>query len=271
MSMKFPALKAIVFVLVSTLPAIGHEFWISPQDYRIESGDSIVADLRVGQNFKGAAFGFIPPNFVRFDLVSGDTVLPIDGRIGDRPALNMASPDDGLWIVVHETTDSLLTWDSWEEFKSFVEHKKLGDTLEQHAARGLSQEGIKERYRRFAKSLIAVGDGAGADREVGLRTEIVAKSNPYTDDLSNGLPILVLLDGASRPNVQVEIFDRAPDGEVSVFTAMTDSVGQANIPVESGHEYLLDVVTMLPIDPVDPEKDPTWESLWASLTFRMPE
>ncbi|MGB5560480.1 MAG: DUF4198 domain-containing protein [Paracoccaceae bacterium] len=268
--MNFPALKSLAFLLISTLPALGHEFWISPQSYQIEAGENIVADLRVGQNFSGAAFGFIPPNFVRFELVSGATTVPVKGRIGDRPALNMAAPDEGLWVVVHETTDSLLTWASWDKFVSFVDHKKLDNTLELHAERGLSQDGVKERYRRFAKALVAVGAGEGQDREVGLRTEIVAGANPYIDNITNGLPVLVLYEGAPRPVAQIEVFDRDPSGEVTTFTLMTDAEGRADIPVEPGHEYLLDAVKMLPLYPDDPANEPVWESLWAALTFRVP-
>lgn len=269
--MKIPALKSLVFLLVSTLPAIGHEFWISPLDYQIEESENVIADLRVGQDFKGANFGYIPQNFVRFELVAGERAIQVVGRIGDRPALNMAAPDDGLWVVVHETNDSLLTWDSWEEFVNFVDHKKLAGTLELHAERGLSQEDVRERYRRFAKALVAIGDGRGQDRPVGLRTEIVANANPYTDDLSGGLPVSVLFEGAPRSGVQVEVFDRDPADDVTTFTVMTDGEGRAVIPVQPGHEYLLDSVVMLPLYPDDPGGDPVWESLWAAMTFRVPE
>ncbi len=268
--MKVPTLHVLTLMLASALPAVAHEFWIQPQDYAVETGAAIRADLRVGQEFKGAAFSYIPQNSVRFDIVSGDTVIPVDSRIGDRPALDMAAPGDGLWIVVHETTDSSLTWDSWEKFVDFVEQKKLDGVLSLHAERDLPQEDVKERYRRFAKALVAVGEGSGADREVGLRTEIVALANPYTDDLPGGLPVRVLYQGEPREEVQIEIFDRDPEGMVSIRTEITDAEGVASIPVEAGHEYLLDSVTMLPLAADDAAESEVWESLWASLTFRVP-
>ena len=85
--------QTLVFLLATlgALPALGHEFWISPEAYQIDPGQSIRADLRVGQNFNGSAYSFIPRNFDRFDLVAGDDVVTVDGRLGDRPALNMAA------------------------------------------------------------------------------------------------------------------------------------------------------------------------------------
>lgn len=257
--------------LFSTPAAFGHEFWISPQEYQVNAQEPIVAALRVGQGFKGASYAFLPPEFKRFDLVQGDMVRAVEGRIGDRPALNMAAPNDGLWIIVHETRDYILRYNEAEKFVSFVTHKDFAQVVDQHAERGLPPEGFAENYRRFGKSLVAVGAGTGQDREVGLRTEIIARANPYTDDLSAGLPIEVLFEGAPRSNAQVEIFARYGADDVRVSTLHTDEMGRALIPVEPGVEYLLDAVVMLPLEAKDPAQDPVWESLWASLTFKTPQ
>jgi len=269
--MKTLSIFLLAFTLASTSVAVGHEFWISPEDYTVEPGENIVANLRVGQGFEGVKFSYIPSNFERFELVNGATVLDVEARIGDRPALNMQAPGPGLWIVVHETTDSRLTYQEWDTFFSFVQHKDLSGTLENHAARGLPQVKFKEVYRRFVKSLIAVGAGAGADQNVGLRTEIIAGLNPYTDDLSGGMPVTVFFEGAPRVDVLVEIFDRDSAGVVTITTTRTDLNGQANIPVSDGHEYNLDAVVMLPVNASDPLVDPVWLSLWAGLTFAVPQ
>ena len=117
---------------------------------------------------------------------------------------------------------------------------------------------------------IAVGDGAGADREAGLETEIVALANPYTDDLSDGLPVRVLYQGAPRADAQVELFAKSPEGEVEITLLRTDAEGVALLPVTPGQVYLADAVVVRPLEPVA-EDDPVWESLWASLTFKVPE
>ena len=115
-----------------------------------------------------------------------------------------------------------------------------------------------------------MGDGAGADAEVGLVTEIVAEANPYTDDMSGGFPIRVLYNGAPRADAQVELFARPPSGEVEVSLHRTDADGRVTLPVRPGYSYLADAVVLRPMEP-QAEKDPVWESLWASLTFAVPE
>ncbi|MGJ8585192.1 MAG: DUF4198 domain-containing protein [Marinosulfonomonas sp.] len=268
--MTFRIFLSLLMTLASTSFVFGHEFWISPVQYSVTTDENIVADLRVGQNFKGGAFAYIPDNFERFEIANGEDVLAVPGRIGDRPALNMQAPRDGLWVVIHETTDSNLTYRDWDLFADFVEHKDLTGTIEAHLARNLSKVGVKETYRRFAKSLIAVGTPTGADREFGLRTEIIAEANPYVDDLSAGFPVRVMFEGAPRRAVQLEIFDKDPAGEVRVSTLRTDNEGRVRVPVQKGHAYNLDAVVMLPLEVSDPETDPAWQSLWAGLTFAVP-
>ena len=267
--MTFRIFLSLLMTLASTSFVFGHEFWISPVQYSVTTDESIVADLRVGQNFKGGAYAYIPNNFVRFEIANGDEAISVEGRIGDRPALNMVPPHEGLWVVVHETTDNKLTYRDWELFTGFVEHKDLTGTVEAHLTRNLSKVGVKETYRRFAKSLIAVGTAAGADQDFGMRTEIIAEANPYVDDLSAGFPVRVMFEGAPRRDVQLEVFEKDPSGEVTVSTLRTDEEGRVHVPVQKGHEYNLDAVVMLPLEVQDPETDPAWQSLWAGMTFKV--
>jgi hypothetical protein len=256
-------------LLLSAGPLCAHEFWIEPHVFELPRNAPLVADLRVGSELKGAAHSYNPDRFRRFDLVNGGMEASVPGRLGDRPALDVVPDGDGLTTIVHATTDNLLTYRSWAQFEEFCRHKDFPWALERHVARGLDTEKVRERYSRYAKSLVALGDGRGADVVAGLTTEIVALANPYTDDLSQGFPVRVLYRGAPRADVQVELFERAPDGEVSITLHRTDADGRVALPVKPGHVYLVDSVVMRELE-IAEEGDPAWESLWASLTFAVP-
>ncbi|WP_323034675.1 DUF4198 domain-containing protein [Pararhodobacter sp.] len=263
-------LLSLYLTLFTALPSAAHEFWIDPHDFSIATDEPLIADLRVGQNFEGTALSYIERNFTRFELAVGDSLQPVTGRLGDRPAVQIAAHPEGLGIVLYETTDSFVDYDDWSRFVSFVEHKAFPETLARHAERGLPETGFTEVYTRHVKSLIAIGAGAGQDHAFGLRTEFVALANPYTDDLSAGFPVQLLLDGAPRANVQVELWDRAPDDSVTVTVHHTDDTGQATLPVQPGHVYMVDAVTMLETDPLIAPRNAVWMSLWAALTFAVP-
>ena len=271
MRINRPLLWVLGAIITLAHGAHAHEFWVSMDEYQVETGTPMTAQLRVGESLKGVGYPYIPDRATRFDLVIGDTVTPVDARLGDRPALNMVAPEDGLVIVVHETSDLNLIYRDLSKFEKFTTHKDYPDAVEQHLARGLPDTDFKETYRRYAKALVAVGDGVGADRVVGLKTEIVALANPYTDDLSDGLPVLVLLDGEPRQNSQVEVFAKSPDGAVQVSQIRTDDTGRATVTVAPGVEYLLDAVVLEDTGNDDPEQGAVWHSLWAALTFRVPQ
>lgn len=263
-------LASLVAFLFFVPAATAHEFWIEPETYTVDPGDPIIAELRVGQDFKGAAQTYFPDRFARFDVKMGESTRAVEGRIGDRPAMTFVPEGEGLAVVIHETKGHTLRYSSRDLFENFVEHKDLGDVLERHAARGLPELEFREAYTRYAKSLVAVGDGAGADTAVGLHTEIVALTNPYTDELSDGLGVRVLLDGKPRADAQVEVFARDGDGNVTQSFYRTDAAGETVIPVDPATEYMVDAVVMEDTGNDDPEAGPVWHSAWANLTFRTP-
>ena len=155
----------------------------------------------------------------------------------------------------------------WEKFQIFADHKGFADMRARHEARGLPTEGFSETYRRFAKALVAVGDGAGADAATGMETEFVALTNPYTD-AAGAVRVRLLYQGAPRVEAQVEVFEKSGAGAVVITYLATDAKGEAVIPVRPGHRYLLDAVVLREA----PDGDgPVWESLWAAMTFAVPD
>lgn len=235
----------------------------------VAPNDMVVADIKVGENFKGTTLSYLPAQSARLGYVSAGIVTDFTPRLGDKPAVSLPAPAQGLLTLVYETKANTLTYREWQKFLNFTSHKAFPQAVEAHTARGLPQTGFKERYYRHVKSLIAVGQGAGADQALGLRLELVALDNPYTT--TKGVIAVQLLDnGAPRPMTQIEIFEMAPDDTVTVSTTTTDERGHARVPLRAGHRYLVDAVIMLDTGNDDVEDAPVWESRWAGLTFAVP-
>lgn len=268
MTLTFKIFAASICILAPQVQA--HEFWIDAEDYTVPSGDPVSARFVNGENLAGSALSWIPNRSVRFDMVVEDEVREVPARIGDNPAFSVADLPDGLLTILHETTDRSLIYSEWAKWVKFTDHKALQSAQQGHLDRGLPQELFSESFRRFAKALIAVGDGAGQDADRGLLIEIVAEANPYTADVSGGLPVQVLYRGAPRAEAQIEMFEKDAAGEVAITLHTTDAEGRAVVPVLPGHTYLLDSVA---IEPLEPEKvgDPVWQTNWAALTFAVPE
>jgi len=262
----------LLVALIFSGPIYAHEFWISPVEFQVRVNSPIAAHFRVGQDFKGGSHSYLSRYTTRHELHHSGAVLEMSAREGDRPAMQHPGLEDGLAVLVHETTDSTLTYREFEKFINFIKHKNFEGLPEAHMARGLPDVGFVESYRRFAKSLISVGHGAGQDRQIGLEIEIVALSNPYTDDLSEGLAVQVFLNGTPRADVQIEVFSRRAGTKEPALIQLyrTDALGIARFPVINGHEYMVDNVALRPVEAASAD-DPVWHSLWANLTFAVPE
>ncbi|MEO0918030.1 MAG: DUF4198 domain-containing protein, partial [Pseudomonadota bacterium] len=103
------------FLIASSLACIfsaakAHEFWIDPVEHMVAPGDPVVADIRVGEEYEGTAFAYIPQRFRRFDVAHNGRVLAMPGTVGDRPAMRLKSAPEGLLVVIHATTDQHITW-----------------------------------------------------------------------------------------------------------------------------------------------------------------
>lgn len=252
-------------IALAPAPGLAHELWLDAQEWQVAPGDTLQLNLRNGEGFKGVDLGWFAAQIARLDHIAGGAVTPVPGRMGDIPAV-VVTAEPGLNVVIYQSTSSQLTYAIWEKFENFLRHKDAMWVQQAHAARGFSPDGITESYTRHAKALITAGPG-GMDAPAGLDTEFVALADPAAPGLS-AMPVRLLYQGQPRGDAQVEIFDRAPDGTVTVTLTRTDGDGMALIPVATGHAYLVDAVLLRP---VTDNPDVQWHSLWAALTFAVPE
>ncbi|WP_227268057.1 DUF4198 domain-containing protein [Roseobacter weihaiensis] len=262
---------SIILALFAGAPALAHEFWIEPEQYQVESGAPVIASLKNGQKFKGVSQAYFENRFTRFETIRGETVKPVDGRLGDSPALQTIAPDEGLLVIVHETTPSTLTYQEWEKFLAFVAHKDFRHAVEHHEAKGWPKQPFRERYTRHVKALIAVGSGAGKDQPQGLATEFIARTNPYLEGFDGTMRVELHDQGRPRADAQVEVFEKSADGAVEITLYRTDANGLVAVPVRPGHSYLFDAVVLreAPAAAGD-DRAPLWQTLWAALTFAVP-
>ena len=276
---------SFLFLIAQVGKAGGHEFWLYPNAWLLEKDQELRVDLRVGTEFTGYQKIYLPDHIRRFDLTGPNSQTPFKGRLGDRPAGKIIPKEDGLHIIAHVTAFSSLTYETLDKFEAFATEKGYPDAVLRHRARLLAEQNFSEDYRRFAKSLVAVNSAAGQDRVLGLEVEITALQNPF---VMQGDLLELRLDRDGRPwsNVQVTVLARSLELEPGTTTKTstntttgitssttryrTDENGRIKIRTALGHEYLVDAVSLDPIDPQESKSGAVWLSRWASLTFARP-
>ncbi len=253
-----------LLLLGLTGPAAAHEFWIEPKEFRVEPGSRIVADLKVGQHFRGGAYPYLKSKFVSFKAMDRAGARDIKGDEGDTPALMIPSADKGLKVIWYLATPHRLEFDKWEDFVPYLEQEGLGWVVEAHKRRGLPESGFTEEYTRCAKALVQVGEPSAEDQDLvtGMPLELIAEKNPYIfPDLAE-LPVRLLWQGKPIGGIQITTFQ--DNGTVTQRTTRTDPEGRAVIFLQGGGRFLLNAVH---VQEAPPGLNAAWESYWASLTF----
>ena len=258
--------------LLTSLPVFAHELWIEPESFENETGSAVNAALINGQDFEGTSLAYATRSISRLEIMTSDGFVEIEGILGNRPAIQLNNLPDGLLVVGYESIASRLAYRGWDKFLSFADEKGLDGPEDTHRAMGISFENFDEGYTRFSKSLISLGNGAGRDGQFGFETELVALLNPYNDNLEDGLPVLLLYRGKPKPNALVQVFSRDTNGTVTKSNLMTDANGVVSLITTPGHDYMMDAVTFrAPSSKLLERMDVHWETLWANLTFAVPE
>ena len=255
------------FILLTMMSQISaHELWLEPISFQVGVGKNIKVHEKVGQDFKGNQYVYLPSSYKFLNLTLGDETRSVKSKLGDLPAINEAVEGDGLVIISAETTSSDVTYETWEKFSTFIKNKDLDWVLEKHKARNLPIKNFVESYLRYAKTLVKVGHGQGNDRALGLGFEWVLENNPYTTT-SGAIKAKLLWKGKPHAQAHVSVFNKIKD-ELIKTELTTDAEGRVKIPRAKGGMFLINAVQMIeaPKEMVK-EQNAVWESHWASMTW----
>jgi len=259
-------------------PSFGHEAWLSPQAYIKKSDMSVRADIRIGQNFTGDGLRYLPQKIATLAFLTQDGQQAITGRLGDQPAIQATAPIQGQNILIYQSQPEKIVYQNFDKFADFVREKADESLLNTHQQRGLPEKDFTETYIRFAKTILIRGtDAPGlADRYSGMEVEFVAENDTPQNDTPHNkdtrpLSFRLFYQGKPLAGAKVTIFEKGSDGKIFTENHRTDAQARVYLKPKSGHEYLIDHVTIRP--PLN-GKNPmgaAWESLWASITFYYPQ
>ena len=245
---------------------ISHEMWLDTTTFQQSVGKDIQISLKNGQMFEGAGLSYFKSRFSDFYYISNEQKIEIESRMGDTPAATISLNTNGLLTGVYVSKKSTITYKSIDKFANFVSEKGEDWVIQKHGELKFPKNNFKEEYYRFSKILIGVGDASGSDKNVGLKHELVALTNPYIISSSDKFLVQLLFNNEPQKNRQITIFERDIENKVNIRTTLTNSNGIGKFEVTEGHDYLLDNVILELND--NSEDNVFWKSYWAALTFR---
>lgn len=264
--MKF-YLIAICWIFALTVGSVNiaaaHAFWVVPVEGRVELGERVVFDLRIGPNWPGEPVTRDTETLIaEFDLDDGKQRAPVEGRENARPVGHYEAKTPGAHYAVMTTYPHISALPG-AEFEAYLTEEALNDAQEVRRKFGIQSAPAREQYRRNVKTLIVVGENsAGFERELGLPLELIPLTDPLKYTADKPFLLRLLRDGMPLADTQIVASERESETVLKMRTN-ADGVVEFKLPVDGMWMfYAVDIEQAAALD-VD------WESIWTSLTLKV--
>jgi uncharacterized GH25 family protein len=266
--MRPRGILSLAAALTLAAPVCAHDLWIVPGKFTVEPGEKVRVFINSGDTFPGsdALVGAARIASLTFHPASPEKV-DIDSFAADGKSLTAeitaSEPGTAALALVLEPRVIRL---KAEEFNQYLVDEGLSKLLELREARGESKQPAVERYTKFAKTILSVGDSSEdrSSEPTGLKLEVVPHTPLHALRAGATLPFAILFEGKPLAHVRV-VGGRAGTPSHGV-QAVTDSNGEASVVLEEAGRWYLRALYMVRLGD-DPEAQ--WESFWTTLTFEV--
>lgn len=258
--------------LLLAAPAAGHDFWIQPESFRAEPGETVALSFMIGE--PGAVEHWRTEWRKIVSLQDFGPAGVTDLAASIRPVAEPATPLEAVdaTVALRGAGTHVLAFASNHavsdlpaaEFEDYARHEGLAHLIALRASAGQSAANGREVYSRRAKALIQVGNRAtdSVSRPIGQTLEIVPLVNPALLPPGAPLRLRVLFHGAPLTGASVVLEALGPDtkhGEPQV----TDRNGEVSFPLVRRGAWKAATIWSYAIE--DPRAD--YETIFSSLTF----
>jgi uncharacterized GH25 family protein len=264
--MRSRSVLAFAFVCVFTGNIFGHECWFEPGKFFLMPGETTAVRLFVGDGLvkDREEKVFERSKTTTFKLFSSSNKWDLITSVneGAKPVYQFSGQPSGNYLIAMERNWSYITLEA-KEFEDYLKVDGMDYISEERRKAGETNKEGKERYSRFIKGLIQVGDkqDSAYGKRLGLKLELIPTSNPYKKTIGDTIEFQILFDG--KPLANRTVF--ADNSESETLRMVTDKNGKFAFKIGKPGLWLARLVTMrrcmIDCDGV------VWESFWGSYSF----
>ncbi len=265
-NMKCRLLSTAVLTFVFSLTAFGHEYWFEPDTFFLQPNERTMVHLFVGDGLikDREERQYQPEKTPMFQLFSvyktWDLKPPLVAEA--IPVYNFSADKPGNYLLGMERNWSYITIES-EKFEAYLREDGLDYIIPEREKLGERKKEGRERYSRFIKSLLQVGDKRDDQykRKLGLKLELIPLENPYSKKIGDTISFQLSFDG--KPTAGRTVF--ADNREVETQKMVTNNNGKFSFKINKSGLWLVRLVIMQRCKADCGEVD--WESFWGAFSF----
>lgn len=267
--MKSKLLSTIICAMLLSANAFAHEYWFEPETFFPAPGQKTVVHLYVGDGLvkDREERPFQVAKTTMFQLFSASSqTLNLKTSLVDEalPVYTFSADRAGNYLLAMERNWSYIKLEP-QKFEAYLREDGMEYIIAERERLGESGKEGRERYSRFIKSLLQVGDrqDEAYKKTVELKLEITPVENPYSKKVGDKLTFQVFFDG--KPLAGKTAFADNRNGETQKMT--TDREGKITVKIDRKGLWLVRLVVMQRCATSCDEAD--WESFWGAYSFGM--
>jgi hypothetical protein len=241
-----------------------HDFWIEPGTFHPAPGAMVTVALRVGQNFVGDPVPRSSSMIERFIVRQAGRDDPVNGLENVDPAGWIRADGETTAVIAYRSRPTFIELPP-AKFEEYLRLEGLDSIIDLRTRRGERDKPGRERFFRYAKALLTgARTSTAVTQPVGLGYEIVPDEDPTIG--ASPFRGRVLYRGAPLTGVLVVAMLQS-DPSVRM-TMRSDAQGAFSFLLPRPGVWLIKATHMIRASFFSGAE---WDSLWASLTFELPE
>ena len=260
--------KIFTFLSLITVSILlsSHEFWLQPDKFIYNRGETINIKFLVGENFEGENWSGNHSKIHTLDFYFGGVKDDLSGMISDEKgdSAQFTLYDEGTAMVTFNSNNSFIELDS-AKFNAYLQEDGLVEAIEYRKQHNETDSSGREWYQRSVKTIFQVGTifDNTFSRETSLPLDIIPQTNPYKLKSGDSLEIKILFQKNPLGGQLVKLWHKV-NGQLIKAEFTTDKNGMIKFPVITNGSWMLSTVKMERLEN-NPGAD--WQSYWGSLTW----
>ncbi len=258
----------IVFLL-AWRQTLAQEFWMMPDKFQYEPGDTIKIRFNVGENFVGETWNLRSERIRSISLhsTSGRTDIRPLAHIGRGDHLKIPALKKGTYLITMEGENAFVELPA-ERFNAYLKEHALDNIAAMRKKANAEDQPGRELYRRITSLIVQVGDTRDETyrKITGMPVEIIPGKHPSEIRKGDLVPFMILFNGKPDFGARVYVWN-SKNNKVFNQPIYSQKDGSIDVRIFNDGDWMISVVKMVPVS----APNANWQSFWGSLVFHVSE